>query len=193
LHLIRSFLSLNIESSLQNRLKKIQDDAKSELAHYGIKWENSNKFHLTLRFLGDVEEKQLGEISKELAGINTGFDIIKLTASGIGFFPDQKYPNVVYIDLMEEGNNSEALVDKLDSVLLKYNFKPDKKFIPHVTIGRFRREKKKRLDKSISVEVEPLEIIFNSFNMMKSTLKPSGSVYELIQEFKFNNRIPILS
>lgn len=187
MHLIRSFLSLNIESSVQNRLKLIQDDVKSRLIHHGIKWENHNKFHLTLRFLGDVEEFLLKDISRELDTIHTGFDTIKMTSAGIGFFPNQKFPNVVYIDLAEEGNNSEMLVNMLDAALDKYNFKADKKFIPHVTIGRFKRDRRSRMDKNFSIIVETVEIIFKSFYLMKSSLKPSGSVYEVIKEYKFNN------
>ncbi len=187
MHLTRSFLSLNIESSLQNRLKLIQDDVKSRLIHHGVKWENHDKFHLTLRFIGDVEEFLLKEISRELDIIHTGFDTIKMTAAGIGFFPNQKFPNVVYIDFAEEGNNSEMLVNLLDAALDKFSFKPDKKFIPHVTIGRFKKDRRKRLEENFSINVEPVEIIFESFYLMKSTLKPSGSEHEVIKEYKFKN------
>ena len=183
--LIRSFISLNIESSLQKRLKLIQDVVKEELKNHKIKWEKDEKFHLTLRFLGDTEREKLDKLSRDLRQITLGFDAIKMTTNGIGFFPNQKFPNVVFIDLLDDGNKSELLADKIEDVLNKFEYKPEKKFIPHITLGRFKRENRKRLGENINFKTEPVEIIFESFNLMKSTLMPGGSVYELLYEYKF--------
>jgi len=192
LNSIRSFISLNIDSSLISRLKLIQDDIRIMLKDHKVKWENPDKFHMTLRFLGDIEESNITEISAELGSVMLGFDNIRMTASGIGFFPNQKRPNVVFIDLTEEGNFSEQLVNEIDNKLNRFGFKPDKKFVPHVTVGRFRRENRKGLHEQINVNVEPIEIIFDSFYLMKSVLKPGGSVYEVLQEYKFiTNRFPL--
>jgi len=183
--MVRCFLSLNIESSLQTRLKLVQDDLKISLNRQKVKWENTDKFHLTLRFLGDVEQGKIKEIIKELGVIRTGFDVIRMTASGIGFFPNAKYPNVVFASLDEFGNSTGVLVDAIDCSLAKFGFKPDNKFVPHITMGRFRREKRVKITNEINISVEPMEFMFNSFFLMKSTLKPEGSVHEVIKEFKF--------
>jgi 2'-5' RNA ligase len=184
---IRSFISFNIDSSLQNRLGAIQNDVKAELKDQKVKWEDPGKFHLTIRFLGNVEGNILREILKELALIDFEFDNISMTSCGIGFFPNRKRPNVVFIDLNDPGNLSDKLVYKIDSTLDNFGFKPDKKFIPHITIGRFKRENRIRLGEQIKVKVEPIKINFSSFFLMKSVLTPRGSVYEVISEFKFHH------
>jgi 2'-5' RNA ligase len=140
-----------------------------------------------MRFLGDVEKSRRDEILKELGSLKFDFDSFKLVTCGIGFFPNQKHPNVVFIDLRDEGNYSSGLVNKIDVILDKFGFKPDKKFVPHITLGRFRRENRRRMNEQLSFNVEPIEIIFDSYYVMKSVLKPVGSVYEILQEFKFNN------
>jgi RNA 2',3'-cyclic 3'-phosphodiesterase len=183
--MLRCYLSLNIERSLQNRLKLAQDDLKSELRRQKVKWENFDKFHLTLRFLGDTEEGKISNISKELGDIKLGFDDIRMSVSGTGFFPNEKYPNVVFIGLEETGNSSGILVDSIDKILGKFGYKPDHNFVPHITMGRFRRENRVKIDKPVNIKTEPMEINFSSFFLMKSTLKPGGSVYEVIKEFKF--------
>lgn len=183
--MVRCFLSLNIERSLQSRLSLIQDDLKFDLNRQKVKWEIPGKFHLTLRFIGDVESGRMNEIIMELSRIRVGFESIIMTSSGIGFFPNAKYPNVVFVGLAEEGNSTDVLVDAIDGSLSKFGFKPDNKFVPHITMGRFRREKRVKISNEININVEPMEFKFDSFFLMKSTLKPAGSVHEVIKEFKF--------
>jgi len=183
--MIRCFLSLNIERSLQNKLSYAQEDLKKELSSQKIKWEKADKFHLTLRFLGDTEPGKIKIISQELTGLKLGFEVISMTASGIGFFPNAKKPNIVFIALNEDGNSTGILVDEIDRALGKFGFKPDFKFVPHITMGRFRRDNRVKIEHAINVKIEPFEFKFDSFYLMKSKLKPGGSDYEVIKEFKF--------
>lgn len=182
---IRTFLSLNVESSLKSMLGAIQDDVKTELKNYHVKWENPDKFHLTLRYLGDIDESKIEELAYILDRLKVEFESIKFAVDDIGFFPNQKYPNVVFISLAEEGNNSGKLVEFIDKILASFGIKPDKKFIPHITLGRFRRDKRICLDKPVEVNVVPANIEFDRFCLMKSVLQSGGSEHYIIQEFKF--------
>ena len=172
---------------MQPRFKSIQDDVKSALKDYPVKWENDDKFHLTLRFLGDINENKIDELIFVLDRLKFEFETIKFTAKGIGFFPNQKYPNVVFVDLEEHGNNSQKLVEFIDRIILNFGVKPDKSFVPHVTLGRFKRDKRVKLEKQINVKVEQVEIEMDSFYLMRSILTPKGSVYQTVNRFKFNS------
>jgi 2'-5' RNA ligase len=183
---LRTFLSLNIDSSLKPKLKTIQDNVKLALKDYQVKWENPDNFHLTLRFLGDINENKIEELVFTLDRLKFDFDLLRFEVNSTGFFPNQKYPNVVFVDLVEDGSNSQKLVEFIDRIILNFGVKPDKRFIPHITLGRFKRDKRVKIDRQIDVETEKFEIEFDSFFLMKSTLTPQGSVYEVINEFKFN-------
>jgi 2'-5' RNA ligase len=141
---------------------------------------------MTLRFLGEIPDDKIVELIFVLDRLKFDFETIKFTARGIGFFPNQKYPNVVFVDLEEDGNNSQKLVEFIDRIILNFGVRPDKRFIPHVTLGRFKRDKRIKIDKEINVKVKPFEVEMDSFYLMKSTLTPKGSVYEIINEFKFS-------
>ena len=156
-----------------------------KLYDYPVKWQKPDKFHLTIRFLGDLYENTINELIKQLEFIDFGFKLIEMYTSGIGFFPDEKYPNVVFIDLKETANNSEVLITAIDSILNRLGIKPDKKFVPHITVGRFRRENRIRLKENINIEVEKIQIIFGSFYLMKSRLTPKGSIFSVIKKFPF--------
>ena len=181
---IRTFISLNTEDSIKERLKLVQNDVKDMLKDYPVKWTNSEKFHLTVRFLGNLEENEVNILSKELDNIKPGFEKLKFKTAGIGFFPDTKRPNVVFADLKEDNNNSEKLVEKIDEVIKLFGIVPDKKFVPHITLGRFKHGRRKKPADKVNIEFENFEIEFRSFYLMKSILKSGGPEYEVIKEFK---------
>lgn len=183
---IRSFLSLNIESAITEQLAAIQRDVQNALASYPVKWEESGKLHMTLRFLGDIDEDKIGQLNFTLERLKLDFDSINFTANSVGFFPNPKYPNVVFIGLEENGINSQKLVEFIDKIIFNFGVKPEKRFIPHITLGRFRKDKRVKIDEPINFNVEPIQIEFNSFYLMSSILTPKGSEYEKISEFNFN-------
>lgn len=180
---IRTFLSLNLDSSFKNEIVHVQSKVKEYLKNYFIKWESTDKLHLTLRFFGDTEKTIIDTITYELDRIDLGFSKITLQTYGTGFFPSIKRPNVVFIDLKEEGNCTAQLVEKTDSVIDKLGLKRDKNFVPHITIGRFKGKPRAKIDAPKVNDKIKLE--FNSFFLMKSMLNPKGSEYFIIKEFPF--------
>jgi 2'-5' RNA ligase len=182
---IRTFLSLNLNSSLKEKISEIQKKLQVYLKEHPIKWEDPEKFHLTLRFLGDIEENSAEQLKNDLESIEFDFDMLNFQSSGIGFFPNPKRPNVVFVELHEDGNNTEQLLLKLDEVINKYGIKPDKKFVAHITMGRFRRENRNSVRIENMPHFEPFEVVLTSFYLMKSVLNTKGSVHSVLKEFKF--------
>jgi 2'-5' RNA ligase len=184
----RVFLSLNADNSLVPQVKNIQEQLRNSLTDGNIKWEEPAKFHLTLRFLGDMSTENISSLSLVLSRLKFSFDEIVFNVTGIGFFPGLKHPNVVYAELNEKGKNSDELVGFIDRIIYNFGVKPDKRFIPHITLGRFSRTKRIKIMNKPVVVFEPFEAVFRSFYLMKSELKQNGSVYNVIDEYNFNNQ-----
>ena len=176
---------MNLDNRVKKLLGQVQNDLKVLLDGYKIKWENPEKFHLTLSFLGDFNITEIKSVIEEFGKIELGFEFITFKTNSIGFFPNEKYPNVVFADLIELTNNCSLLVEYIEKVILAFDIKPDKKFVPHVTLGRFRRDKRQKLEESVNIKVPETEINFDSFHLMKSSLKQFGSEYEEIAKFSF--------
>ena len=104
--------------------------------------------------------------------------------SNIGVFPDENYIRVVWLGL-EPKRKIIELQQKIDNALAGI-FPMDKRFHPHITLGRvkFVKDKKKFVEilKEIKVEKKSFEI--SDFKLIKSTLTPEGAVYEVLNEFK---------
>lgn len=184
---IRTFLSLNTAPHVQPLAAEVQKKVMLKLSGHRIKWEDPEKFHLTLRFLGDIDEEKIPGLISVLKRLKFDFEEIRFTAGGIGFFPDSKYPNVVFLDLQEEGKNTEQLVGFIDKIIFNFGVKPEKKFVPHITIGRFKRDKRVKIDSPVKIDFTPFDIEFSSFFLMQSILQKEGSVHSVVQEFSFNS------
>ena len=181
----RLFISLNPDQNVLNELGKIQQNLKEKYPVHNIRWGESDKLHLTLRFLGDINEENIPALAGTLERLKFDFETISFETDRIGFFPDNKYPNVIYAGLIESGNNTELLVGFIDKIIFNFGVKPDKKFIPHITLGRFNRSKRIKINEPENTAINKFTVEFDSFNLMQSSLTPDGSVYELINIFNF--------
>lgn len=183
---IRTFISLNLEEPVKTQLALDQNKVKKGLEDYDVKWENPKKFHLTLRFLGDLNSAEITDLKKEIGRVRLDFDNIVYFTNETGYFPNARYPNVVYVDLVEKDSNTLKLITELDKVLAEFDLKQEKKFVPHITFGRFKRDKRKLLDTNLSFDIQKTEIMFENFCLMKSILKDTGSEYEEIKRYSFS-------
>jgi len=179
---MRTFISLNLSDETKREFARVQDEVKNSLdsrAIDSIKWEGKDKFHQTIFFLGDTSENMLSGISRDLEKIKSeiSFDKIQFTAKEITAFPNLRYPRVLITGLENTDGNAFMLYDKICEKLAGYGFAPDKKFHPHITLGRVRRDRKINLV-SLKEKIEfNIEFSCREFYLMESRLDSRGSVY----------------
>ncbi len=148
----------------------------------GIRPVKTNQLHLTLKFLGEVLEKQLVGIEKELHLIKLPSFEIEFTH--LGFFPNERRPRVIWIGLSEEKRQLTALAQEVDERLSKIGFPKEKrKFSPHLTVGRIKKlypdEQQRIVDYVHSIDsIGSEKEVIQSFLFKKSTLTPQGAIYE---------------
>lgn len=182
---LRTFLSLNINSTLKEKVSEIQESVKKLLSSYLVKWESPDKFHMTIRFLGDITEEDADNMVKDFDNAVFNFDKLLFLSSSIDCFPNVKRPNVIFLKLSESENNSEKMTDEIDRIILKYGIKPDKKFVPHMTLGRFKRENRQGVENVSFPDIETINFEFKSFYLMKSVISSRGAQHFEIKEFPF--------
>lgn len=177
--LVRAFLSIDIEDqSLLSQIQNIQQ--KLDLSAAKMKIVKSENIHFTLLFFGDTPLTRLDQIRASLDGIKiTPFEI---EIAGVGAFPNRRRPRIIWIGVAHNASKILSLKDEIDSSLLNLDYQPEKrKYTPHATIARVRHVKD---SKRIADNLEYLsnEVMgtmnVNKVTMMKSTLTPSGPIYE---------------
>ncbi|MBA2862775.1 RNA 2',3'-cyclic phosphodiesterase [Methanococcus maripaludis] len=173
---MRCFLAIELKSEL----KDILENLKKQFNLKGIKTVEKENLHITVKFLGDVDDKKLEEILESDLKIEKVISEIK----GVGTFPNEEYIRVIWVGT----TNLEEIFKNIDEKLFKLGFKKEKSYDPHITLGRVKfiendsKETLKNLiEKNKHVDFGKVEI--NSISLMKSTLTKEGPVYETVKKW----------
>lgn len=171
---MRLFLAIDLPKEIKDylfELEKIVKEAK-------ITWVSKKNLHLTLKFLGEVNESDIPKIKEQ---IQITHSKLKLKLSKIGFFPNSKEPTVIWLGIEPE-EEIIFLQQKLDSQLLNL-FSGEQKFQAHLTLGRIKsiRRKEDFFNSIKSIQIEQKEFEITSFQLMKSQLTKLGPIYETLE------------
>lgn len=177
---MRLFIAIDFET-LSGYFKDLQEQIPKDLAKFKL----ANTFHLTLKFLGEVEENKVEKIKELLKEIKLKSFNVDIT--NIGVFPNENYIKVIWVGL-EDNIGVINLQQKIESSLQSL-FKKEKRFHPHITLARVRfiKDKENFVDKLNEIKVEPKTFQVTNFKLIKSTLTSEGPVYEEISCFNSNN------
>jgi len=177
--IIRTFIAVEIDNLTKQKISELISNLKKSDAD--AKWIAENQMHLTLKFLGNIEENKVQEISDTLKSIASAFREFDIALSGIGAFPDIKRPRVIWIGIDKGADNLKSLANQVEMEMGKLGFEKEKRgFKSHLTLGRVRSSKNisnlidliKKTDFSYSNEIKINELI-----LFQSMLTPKGAVY----------------
>lgn len=181
---IRAFIAAGISAEVRSRISGLQTRLKKTEA--GVKWVNVPSIHLTLRFLGNIGEDQIGPAVEAMAEAAAGRGPITVEVRGWGTYPPERRPRVLWLGLGQGAPELEAIFNALEQSLLSRGFGPaDKKFSPHLTLGRVKSGRgmgqvfeimKREAEKSFG------EYIVGHITLFQSRLHPAGSVYTVLGE-----------
>ena len=177
--LIRTFIAIDFPPEFKGKIIEIQ----SKLDDFNLKLVDSDIVHITLKFLGDVDENRIEPIASALDEIlSPSFDAV---VRNVGVFPKPEYIKVIWLGA--EGSFAQ-LHDNVESALDPFRFKKDKHgYTAHATIARAKSVPKSRkeallniLDELKDVKLGTMHV--NKIKLKKSTLTPEGPIYETLHE-----------
>lgn len=181
---IRAFLAIDLDEDLKPKINKIIKSFKEIDAN--IKYVDLANLHFTLKFFGDIDVEGIDLLFQRISNVVSEFEPFNIKIKGCGAFPNNNHIKVIWVGL--EGDEIlKSLHDKLDVEFKKLGFEADKKFSSHLTIGRMKSAKNKNKVKSQIEsfnEVEIGEMSVDKIVLKKSTLKPSGPIYDDINIFE---------
>ncbi len=183
---IRTFIAIDVPEKIKEQIFEVEKELIKS-CNEGVKWEEKEKFHITLKFLGDVNENAIDSIYDVLSENLTGFGKFSVIYKGVGCFPDLKRPRVIWIGCEDPSGKLFELQKIVEEKMSELGFeKEDKEYHPHVTLGRVKNPRNisnliKKIE-SINFESEAGEV--TEVLIMKSDLKPSGSVYTVLRKIK---------
>src|SRR4030095_7794925 len=187
LKMIRSFIAFEIPHEIRAKIHETFAPVRRQMS--GVKWVEVQGMHLTLRFLGPVEEKLLEEsiipILEKISGDELGFS---LEVKGVGVFPSLSKPRVFWLGMDDGQDRLKRLQVKIEGAVSKLPVHQEERaFHPHLTLGRIKVPDRKNPWARVLEEYEKID--FGSFPaahviLFKSELTRAGAVYTKLREFK---------
>jgi len=179
LKVIRTFVAVPIDKEIRQRISEVQERVKKLTRN--VKWVEPDNFHVTLKFLGNVPEDQVPQISAALDEVSSKVPAFALSVKGIGAFPKLERARVVWIGIEEGREELIRLAREVEESLSRLRFeKENKPFKAHITIGRVKEGKPADgLAEGIR-EIDAGDLgrqNVSSVVLMRSELKPDGPVY----------------
>ena len=191
--MIRAFLAVDPSPSLREAIASVQSEIKRGLHHESnrarISWVQPASIHLTLIFFGDMEERMVALLQEAITSVAAVHQPLDIPLQQIGAFPRLQAPRVLWVGpshQWEEGETArrflsmqQAMAEACETLGFA---REAKAFHPHLTIARIMERERSVGDvltargmNKLHVALEPL--VVDSLVLMKSDLRPTGSVY----------------
>lgn len=179
----RTFIAIKIPFT--KNISEIYQHIKVGLKDEKVKWVEDRNLHITILFLGNTDEGNIGKICDKLLLSLKDFRSFLLPVAGIGVFKNVYNPKAIWIGV-EESKNLKELYEVIADVITSIKFEVQKKdFKPHITIGRTKFIKNKinlknLIDNFKEKEIDQIKI--SEIYYYESILTSKGSVYNVIQK-----------
>lgn len=193
---LRAFIAIQLSDDLKRQIRDLQADVQRQAPGLEkLGWVRPDGIHLTLRFLGDIEEGQI-EALRELLQRASAVAPFALEARGVGAFPDARRPRVIWLGLSGEARAMEKLCHLqkvIEDGVVEMGFPPEPRpFRAHLTLARVRdRGPMTALGKILGLNQDRMvgRWTAGSVALIRSELRPGGSVYTTLVELPFSDGV----
>ncbi len=176
--LIRAFVCIEIPQSIKERIASLQHELRPIDAQ--VSWVKPANIHLTLKFLGDVQEANMPRVIEAMRRATGSCGPFHVEAQGAGCFPSPRRPSVLWVGLKKIPEALTGLHQAIEEELSNEGFaRETKAFKPHLTIGRIRNPRNAAqlaealVKRGFHGESFPATEVI----VMQSLLDPRGALY----------------
>jgi 2'-5' RNA ligase len=175
---VRTFLAIELDDAIRERLAAAQERLRSQAG--GVKWVEAENIHLTLKFLGEIDEDVAPLVAEALGPVAAGIEPFEMRLAGLGAFPPHGAPRVVWAGVQEPSGRLLELHRRIERELEALGIeREDRPFTAHVTLGRIKDRPDPRLRHALDARAAD---DFGSqavthVTFFQSVLSPAGPTY----------------
>jgi 2'-5' RNA ligase len=178
-HVKRCFLALVPDDVVIADLADLMDATDIE----GVRLVAPDTLHVTVKFLGNVEDPSLPAIIAGLRAASSGVGEFELNVTGLHYLPDHRRPRVLAVSL-DEPPPIATLFGRVEDACAKLGFRREGRPLhPHITIGRFKHPPPRHVPPLDDANVPATGWTVRSLTLLESHLGPGGPTYSPLTEF----------
>lgn len=180
---IRIFLSVGVGAKIRQRVLDLQGSLSETLS--GVRWVDEESLHVTLLFLGEVDELDLVSICRIAKEVGKKLPPFTMEVGGMGCFPNPRRPKVLWVGITEGGEDLQRMHESLESPLMENGCyrREERAYSPHLTLGRVTGEDESVNWSELLGEHESWQggtIMVEEILVMSSELRRDGPVYSVV-------------
>jgi len=197
--MIRAFLAVELSQELRTQLAVVQQEVKRRIEpamkrDTRISWVQPEKIHLTIKFLGDMDEQLVNPLFGAVQQAIGSRTVVQVPLERLGVFPRPQSPRVLWVGPSEhwlQGIEAKGVAEihgAIEAACEGVSFlRETRPFSLHLTLARIRMGERHVgfVLTQIGVLDRPISsgsLAVGSVVLMKSELRPTGSVYTRIWE-----------
>jgi 2'-5' RNA ligase len=179
--LFRLFIAVTIPEGIKTKIEAAQAELRRVLPERAVRWTRREQFHLTLKFLGDVDAARVEALGEALRAACRGFGALHLRAERVGCFPDLRYPRVVWVGVQDQAEQLPLLQAAVERAAREYTTEEkEERFTGHVTLARIKGIKRLEAEALGKAAGDMAERLFGQWTacqveIMRSELMPQGA------------------
>ncbi|MHB8755175.1 MAG: RNA 2',3'-cyclic phosphodiesterase [Candidatus Acidiferrales bacterium] len=182
---MRLFVALDVPEATRRALGNTIHKFESVCSE--ARWTRAESVHVTLKFIGHVDETKLPAIKNCLGEVKASSPV-QIAFRNFGFFPNERHPRVFWFRI-EAGPNLVALAAQIESSLEPLGIPRDARtFKPHLALARFKTEEGlPKLREMVASLARPDFglMIAAEFHLYESVLNSSGAVHTKLANYRF--------
>jgi RNA 2',3'-cyclic 3'-phosphodiesterase len=182
---MRSFIAVKISFDQKEQISELIRDFKR--TDVQVKWVNPENLHVTLKFLGEVDERALPNIFDALQKSLTNDRSFQFNLESVGCFPNMKRPRVIWVGIDHGADKLNMLAKKVDGIMTEFSFEREKRgFSAHLTIGRVKdsRGMEELTSQFKQIKFQTGSCVIDEVIFFQSILKREGPTYIPHKRFK---------
>jgi 2'-5' RNA ligase len=180
---MRTFIAIELDRTIRDRIVRLQQTVSSITPT--VKWVESENLHITLFFLGEVEDTAVPGVCREVNNLAERFSSFEISIDRVGCFPNKHRPHIIWVGVGQGSHELCRIHEELEPRLLQLGCyrREERKYKPHVTLGRIRSG---RDSEQIAKELTRFQewqggwALIGELLVMKSELTPQGPAYAVM-------------
>jgi len=182
----RLFVAISVPDFVKAQIKRTQDLLRASLGRGVVRWTKPDQFHLTLRFLGRIEEGSVAPLLDALRTVCQAARSLQLRARGVGFFPNARVPRVVWVGVQDSEEGLVVLQQAVQQATLRFTVeKAEERFSGHITLGRTKQLSRQETNILARTADRFSETVFGEWTahellLMRSELSAEGAEHRLL-------------
>jgi RNA 2',3'-cyclic 3'-phosphodiesterase len=184
----RTFCAIEIPANACSRLTDHINELRRQFPNVRASWARSDKFHLTLKFLGETPKERVESLSNAAARATVSLTPFKLIIESAGAFPPSGPPKVLWLGITDVAGGLTDLQARLEGECEQEGFaKEPRPFHPHLTVARLREPRGARALASLHKQIGFPGFEFSVLELLviRSELGSAGSKYTTISRHAF--------